>query len=70
MMLVPRYGHKYYAMCYEIWTPGPLDVRDLFTLTYDKIVICIEPVSCPNEAKALTEYTEVGMSMEDIVEHH
>lgn len=69
MMPLPRYGHKYYATWYENQTPGPLGVRNLFTLAYDKIVISIKAISCPNKPNAITEYTEMGVSMEDIVEH-
>jgi len=29
----------------------------------------MELFSCPNEANAVTKYTEMGVSVEDIVEH-
>jgi len=47
----------------------PLGVRDLFTLEYDKTVTSIEPVICPNKTNAIIHYTEMGVSVEDVVAH-
>ena len=50
-----RLGHLASAIC------SPLHMI--------KVVISTEPVICPNKADAITEYTEMGVSVEDIVEH-
>jgi hypothetical protein len=34
-----------------------------------KLLFPIELVTCPNKANTVTEYTEMGVSMEDIIEY-